>query len=44
MCQTIYISEVCVDGKIIHERACVNAGHNDHFEIFVNGKWEAKLC
>ncbi len=42
MCQTIYISEVCANGSIIHERACVNAGHDGHSEVFVDGEWKSK--
>jgi len=42
MCQTIYISEVCMNGNMLHERVCVNAGHTEHSEVFANGEWKSK--
>lgn len=40
MCQTIYISSV--GEEVQHERFCWGAGHPEHTEEYVNGKWVSK--
>ena len=40
MCQTIYITKI--DSEVMHERVCVNAGHPEHSEVYVDGEWRSK--